>query len=133
MPYAQPPQGGDPVTTFQPGDVAQAAQRLTAFCDEFERANNIRGRSRLDDDFYGINDIQCRVSDIRAVLSLATDPATLSPQAVLDAILEWACPANDPDEDGWHIYYIESHCAQHALTARKVDGHWQVKSVGGVE
>jgi len=68
-------------------------------------------------------------ASVARALADAADPP-LSPQAVLDAILDSACPASDPDPKDWCAYVIESHCAEHTLTAREVDGHWQVKSVG---
>lgn len=43
----------------------------------------------------------------------------------LDYLLAYACPSNDPDENGWAQYWIETHCVGFWISARKVcTGVW---------
>lgn len=43
----------------------------------------------------------------------------------MDYLLSHACPAADPDENGWTQYWIETHCVGFWISARKVKhGIW---------
>lgn len=45
---------------------------------------------------------------------------------LMSTILDDACPATSVD-DGFNLYRISSHCAEIEVTARKVNGMWEVR------
>lgn len=106
------------MTTFQPGDVVPGEEYTHFHVAVANAAQEVTGRSIWP-------------STVKAVLESAeVQRATLSPQAVLDAILDMAI--REPVE-GFQMAPLMSRGWPIPVVARKVGGHWQVKSVGGGE
>ena len=117
------------MTTFQPGDVV----RLTGYeWDKYPghpRWGSTHTIDSINDEgpvFHWNEERWLIYQGYEA--ELADGP--LSPQAVLDAICGVSFSIGDAT---WREYRIEGYADDLNLTARKVDGHWQVKSVGGGE
>lgn len=45
------------------------------------------------------------------------------------AILDYACPNGGVEEDGWATCIIETHCVEWIVSAKKVDGQWELRKV----
>lgn len=127
------------MSAFQPGDVVRLtgeqveelvrqsmASGLAWMADNIDVMRHKRDASLTDI----LGDWAAQFLAIRPDLLGSTDtPATLSPQAVLDAILDGIANPYYNHADCHHMMLIGTT----TITARKVDGHWQVKSVGGGE
>lgn len=44
-------------------------------------------------------------------------------------ILNHACPNGGVGEDGYKTYVIETHCVAWRITARHLDGQWDIRTV----
>ena len=127
------------MTAFQPGDVVRLTGEWWS-TDRFDESDPIVGDVVTvdDDDHFTADDggkwfISGTTGPFAASLEAddaPTAPAALSPQAVLDAILDKSIPA---PVDGYQMAPLMSRGWPIPVVARKVDGHWQVKSVGGGE
>lgn len=64
------------------------------------------------------------------------------PEMSISFLLSYACPATEPDAEGWTKFYVETHCLAFWITARQVEdgvmdeesGEWSkvpVYEVGG--
>ena len=115
------------MTTFQPGDVVRLTGEGWGSISHYPGDPIIGGEITIGprDTFLDCTGRSWWVDDDLFAAELATRP--LSPQAALDAILDNWCAQYEPG--AWCDYSIGTT----TLTARKVDGHWQVKSVGGGE
>lgn len=51
-------------------------------------------------------------------METTTTTETITLAHLMSSMLNDACPSRLPDEDGWAVFYIETHCVGYSITAR---------------
>jgi len=101
------------MTTFQPGDVV----RLTGdnWSNLAGTEQTIAGVSVWDTPYFrfGTGALLVNSEEPRGDRGATLVFRATSPQAVLDAILDSACPASDPDPEDW-CAYVDEWCGERA-------------------